>query len=301
MNRYLSDSQLLANSPDFIVMGSLFKASPMEEGGKRILFIEASDESEPDFQNEIVLQQALADQTDYYLKYGNIDLSHYTLMGPSKSPDGKVNPGIPNHLDYEIGKPIEVRLDGAKTYVKAELYQGDSAQAKNANTVWDSLTKQQPPKRWYASVGGAVMRDFNEVKTDPITGKRITVIKKVRWNNIALDSNPINRTVGEVSAAPMAVFAKSLNGFVMKTLDAGGYGTDVATLEGGAALRMDSVDNKPYSYWQDYIAGGIRDKSIPPRQIKQHLISLGFRDQEAEQITNQFLTDLQQHLRNRRK
>lgn len=231
------DAALLASVPDFISVSGLLKATPSEEGGERILFLEASTEDR-DHQNEIVLQKALSDSTPYFKRYGNIDISHYTIIGPRL--------GIPNHLEYEIGRPRDVCVDGKKTFVKAELYRGESVQAKNANMVWDSLTKQKPPMPWYPSVGGAVLA--KSIKIDPDTQDRIAVIERVRWNNIALDRTPVNQSVREVSTAPLGVFAKSLGGFVLKGLTAG-YGTDSATLAGGSALREQSLYGTPANYF----------------------------------------------------
>jgi len=145
----MNDAAMLAEIPEYITLGSAFlKAVPAEEAGERFLYMEASNE-DPDHQHEVVLQKALEDSASYFLRHGNIDLSHYTLLGPKA--------GIANHYEYEIGKPVDVRVQGDRTFVKAQLYKGDSAMARNANMVWDSLTKQSPPARWYPSVGGAVL------------------------------------------------------------------------------------------------------------------------------------------------
>jgi hypothetical protein len=232
------DAELLAAVPDFISVSGLLKSTPVEEKGERFLFLEASNE-DVDHQNEIVLQKALSESTPYFKQYGNIDISHYTIIGPRL--------GIANHLEYEIGRPRDVCVDGKKTFVKAELYRGESAQAKNAGMVWDSLTKQKPPCPWYPSVGGAVLA--KSIKVDPKTNARVAVVEKVRWSNIALDRTPVNQTVREVSTIPLGVFAKSLNGFVMSKGLTSGYGTDSTSLEGGAALREESLYGKPANYF----------------------------------------------------
>jgi hypothetical protein len=226
------DRALLDASPDFISLGGLFKATrPVEDGGQRTLFFEASNE-DLDHQNEIILQRALADSADYYLRHGNVDLSHWSLLGPRA--------GIANPLAYEIGRPLEVHVDGTRTFVKAVLYRGDSAQARNANLVWDSLTRQFPPATYFPSVGGSVLE--KSVKLDPATGGKVAVVTKVRWSNVALDRCPVNKTVPQISTVPVGTFAKSLGGFVIaKSLEAG-YGTDSATLTGGNAVRVQSLD-----------------------------------------------------------
>lgn len=233
----VSDAALLAAVPDFISVGALLKATPHEESGRRILYIEASNEDR-DHQDEVVLQKALADSSDYYLRHGNVDLDHFSILGPKA--------GIPDYMTYEIGKPAEVRATGKSTFVKAELYAGDSPMAKNANMVWESLTKQRPPSRWFPSVGGAVLA--KSIKLDPASGDKVAVIERVRWNNLALSRTPVNKTVPEVSLAPVGTFAKSLGGFVIKALEAS-YATDAVGKTGGAALGVQSLDGAPSSYF----------------------------------------------------
>lgn len=237
----VNDAQLLAQVPDFIRFGGFMKASAALENGERFIYIEASNE-ELDHQNEVVSQDALRAQAEYFLRHGNIDISHYTIMGP------KAN--IPNFMEYEVGKPVDVQFVGKSTFVKAQLYRGDSAMARNADMIWESMTKQSPPARWYASVGGAVLPNGKEIRIDN-DGNRHVVITGVRWNNLALDRCPVNKSVPEISLAPMAVFAKSMGGYILsdihKTLTAG-YGTDSATLTGGGALRTQSLDGAVAGY-----------------------------------------------------
>lgn len=287
----MENENLLGAIPDYISVGGLLKASPMEEGGKRILFIEASNE-DVDHQNEIVLQKALQDSAEYYLRHGNIDLSHYSLLGPKS--------GIANFMEFEIGKPIAVQVDGKRTFVKAELYQGESPMAKNAEMVWDSITKQSPPSRWYPSVGGSVLA--KSVRIDPETTNKVAVIEKVRWNNIALDRCPVNRTVPEVSTAPVGVFAKSLGGIVMaKTLTAG-YGTDSASLTGGGAMRLQSLQGVPVTYldFRDRFADLVRTMRVGKELrdlVRVAVNHLGMPEDTAKRFVTQFIYDLKQRVK----
>lgn len=285
MNEF-NDQYLLAQIPDYLAMGGLLKATPAEEGSHRLLYLEASNE-DIDHHDEIVLQKALGESADYYLRHGNIDLSHYSILG-AKS-------GLSNFMEYEIGKPVDVRVDGNKTFVKAELYTGESPMAKNATMVWDSLTKQKPVSRWFPSVGGVVLS--KSVRIDPATGRKVAVVDKVRWNNIALDRCPVSKTVPEVSAVPAYTFAKSLNGFVVKALEASSS-TDMAQLTGGGALGQQSLDgashSKAYAQTAAIIANRLRTGKLSPRNIKAYLVEhLGFYDDDAEYFSHAFLTDLQ--------
>lgn len=290
----MNDAQLLATVPDFVSFGGLLKASPTTDGDERILFLEASNEG-VDYQDEVVLQKALKDSADYYLRHGNIDLSHFSLLGPKQ--------GIPDFMSYEIGKPIEVKVDGKSTFVKAQLYRGESPMAKNANMVWDSITKQSPPSRWYPSVGGAVLA--KSVKFDPDTRRKVAVIEKVRWNNIALDRCPVNRSVPEVSTAPVGVFAKSLGGFVMaKALEAG-YGTNSATLDGGAAMRKQSLHGAPYSYFdaRERVAKAINAGACKPGMSE--ILSFAHKEfglslDESAEFVERFMRDIHKNLKRRK-
>jgi hypothetical protein len=203
-------------------------------------------------------------------------------------------------MEFEIGKPVAVSVDGKRTFVKAELYQGDSPMAKNANMVWDSLTKQSPPSRWYPSVGGSVLS--KSVRIDPLTNEKVAVIDKVRWNNVALDRCPVNPSVPEVSTAPVGVFAKSLNGFVMaKTLEAG-YGTDSSSLSGAGAMRTQSLYGAPVTYldFRDRFADLIRFRRVgklPRDMVKAAMSCFDLSEDTAERFVTQFLFDINQKVK----
>lgn len=283
----MNDAAMLAEIPEYITLGSAFlKATPAEEAGERFLYMEASNE-DPDHQHEVVLQKALEDSASYFLRHGNIDLSHYTLLGPKA--------GIANHYEYEIGKPVDVRVQGDRTFVKAQLYKGDSAMARNANMVWDSLTKQSPPARWYPSVGGAVLA--KSVRIDPDTKAKVGVVERVRWSNIALDRMPVNKTVPEISTLPVGTFAKSLGGFVIaKALEAG-TATDVAALTGGGALGKQSLDRTIHSYWdfREVLAGALRRGRVQPKPaaLQRYALSLGLDPDAAAEFVERFFHDMQ--------
>lgn len=292
-----SDESLLAAVPEFISVGGLLKATPHEEAGRRIIYFEASNE-DVDHQNEVVLQKALSESSEYYLRHGNIDLSHFTILGPKS--------GIPNFMEYEIGKPKDVQVNGKRTFVKAELYQGDSPMARNANLVWDSLTKQTPASTWFPSVGGAVLA--KSVKVDPKSGDKVAVIERVRWNNVALDRCPVNKSVPTISTAPVGTFAKSLGGFVLsKNLEAG-YGTDSAVLSGAAAMRNQSLDRRIHSYFdfRDKLAGSMRTgkagSNPGARQLVEHATNeFSIPPDQAAEWVERFMRDLKIGLNKRSK
>lgn len=270
------------SATDFLSVSDLFlKARPSEEGGHRFIYLEASNES-LDAQGEVVLAKALSDSADYYLRYGNIDLDHVTQTGPRR--------GIADYARYEIGRPVDVKVDGSATFVKGQIFQGDGPAAANANLFWDSITKLRPPQRWYPSVGGAVI--------DRDASKRL--IKSVRWSNIGLSKTPVNQMVPTVSAVPFGALAKAWGSMGLdldKAMEAG-YGTDSATLADGAALRTQSLDPAVSSYWdfRDRLAGDLRKGRVhasSPAALARHATTaFGLNSADAAEWTERFLADL---------
>lgn len=226
---------------------------PATEGDKRFLYVEASNEA-LDQQGEVILAKALSESAGYYLKYGNFDLDHITQIGQQK--------GIPDYHFFEVGRPVEVQVDNRRTFVKGEVFSGEGPAAERANAFWNSM-QLKPPQRWYPSVGGAVLEKDTKIAKG---GGKCTVIKRVRWTNVGFSKTPVNADVGEVSTIPIGAFnkawgAEGLN--LEKALEAG-YGTDSAQLSGGGALRQQSLEGAPLSYWafRERLAGDLSDKRI---------------------------------------
>lgn len=273
-----------ANTGEFVSFSSFLKATPVEEAGERFIYIEASNEG-VDQQGEIVLSSALAQSAEYYKRYGNLDLDHFTILGPKS--------GIQNPMQYELGKPVEVRIENKHTFVKAQLYTGQSDLARNANMVWESMTAINPPKRWYPSVGGTVLEKSAEF--DPETNTRVMAIKAVRWSNIALSATPVNQHVPTASAAPIGVFAKSMNCFVMKALEAS-YATDVAALTGGGALGTQSLDTGIHSYFdfRERLSAAIRTHQVGRDITNYSIRTFGLSHEQAAEWVEKFLRGIKQ-------
>jgi hypothetical protein len=277
-----NDAEILASCPDFISISGFFKAArPSTEGERRILYFEASNEA-VDQQGEVIAAKALADSTDYYLRFGNVDLEHMSVLGPRL--------GIPDYISYEIGRPVAVKQTGKSTFVKAEIYRGDSAAATKANDFWASVTELQPPKPWYASVAGAILE--KAVTFDPDTKSRKVIVKKVRWQNTALSATPVNDNISVCATVPVGAFAKcQLAGGldIAKALEAG-YGTDSAALTGGAALRRQSLYGAPINYFdfRNRIGRAVTAKGLsmePAKLIEYAVKEFGWsRDEAAEHV-----------------
>lgn len=285
------DARLLASVPELVCVEMMMKATPREEGGERFIYIQASDET-TDAQGEKVMAKALQSSVTTFLKYGSLDLDHIVLMGPRS--------GLANYMEFEIGRPVDVGFEADRTFVKAKLYRGDTPLARNAEMVWDSITKLDPPARWYPSIGGAATQ--KSIRVDPLTKARVPVIEGVRWTNLALSRTPVNQSVPVASAMPIGVFAKSLGGYVLQKGLEAGYGTDVATLEGGAALRQQSLDTHLHNYWgfSEVIAGDLRKGACEPSEaaIVDHAArTYGIRRDKATAWASRFLTDLHEAIR----
>lgn len=285
-----SDSELLRESPDYLSIANMLKATPAQEGGERFVYLEASNET-LDQQGEVVLAKALEESAPYFLKFGNLDIDHYTQIGAKA--------GIPNYELYEIGRPVDVKVRDGRTFVKGQIYSGDGPAAEKANAFWSSLTELNPPARWYPSVGGAVVS--KSVRIDPETKEKRVYIEKVRWTNIGFSKTPVNPNLETVKTVPFGALAKSwcCAGFdVCKALEAG-YGSDVAELSGGGALRKQSLDDGGViSYWdfRDVLASAIRRGKVsggdPAALVGFARKRLGLPDDQAALFVERFLFDL---------
>ena len=280
-----TDAQLLATIPDHIAFGMMLKATPATEGDDRIIYVEASKETK-DIEGEIVLAKALKDSADYFLKFGVVDLDHKSM------PSVAQKFGL-NAEEWAIGQPLDVKFSGDTTIVKAKLYSGDTPLAARAISVWDALTKLNPPARYYASVGGSVLG--REVRVDD-AGNRVPVITKTRWNNLALSLNPVHDGLNVATAVPMGMFAKSLNGYVMsKALDSN-YTTDATAMTGGAALSTQSLDTGIHSYFdfRERLAAAICSHQVGRDITKYAIRTFGLSHDQASEWVEKFLRGIKQ-------
>ena len=295
----MDDTQLLANCPEYLSISSMLKATPKLEGGQRFIYLEASNEA-LDQQNEVVMQKALRDSSEWFLKFGNLDIDHFTLIGAKA--------GIPDYTMYEIGRPVDVSFTGSRTLVKGEIYSGYGPAAERANQFWSSLTEIQPPARWYPSVGGSVMEKSVEVNAK--THNRTAYVKKVRWTNIGFSKTPVNQTVPTVATMPIGTMAKSWGAAgldFMKALEAG-YSTDSANMTGGQALSAQSLDGAPMNYFtfRDTLAAQMKSGQVArnpgARALVEHCKKVfGMSLSDASEYVERFYRDLKNGLNKRSK
>jgi hypothetical protein len=289
-----TDAHINSGMADLLSIEMMLKATPSEERGKRFIYLEASRE-ERDQHNEVVLAKALEDSADHYLKFGNIDLDHKTMPAVAKL-HGITRPDL-----WEIGAPVEVRVDGISTFVKAELFTGATDLAEKANMVWDSMTKLQPARKWYPSVGGKIMK--KSMTLDEKSGDKIAVVSGVRWTNIALSQHPVNQHVGGIATIPFGVLAKSWSADgldIAKALEAS-YATDAGSKTGGAAFGQQSLDtgrHAPASYFEfrEGLAGALRSGAAKDQSanglVQYATGNFSLSHDEAADWVDRFLSDL---------
>lgn len=285
------------NTDDMIRVDMMLKAHAQAEGGKRYIFLEASNEG-LDQTNEKIMCKALAESTDLFLKFGNIDIDHFTVIGQ------KLGMSLKEAKSYEIGRPVDVKIDGSTTFVKAQLYEGSGPMAENANMVWESMTMINPPQRWYPSVGGAILAKSQQV--DPETQQKVTMVDKVRWTNIALSQTPVNQHLRTASLSPIGTLTKSLGGIVMSKALEASYCTDVSQLTGGGALGVQSLDTGVHSVYgyeafRDTLSACLLSGLLPTMTLDGLIAycaaEFTMSPVEAADWVNRFLSDLKLQLR----
>ena len=200
----------------------------VDDFGNYLFEVEASNEN-LDLQNQIVLQNALMESKEEFLKGGVISYSHL-----HKRKDEKGNVIADDSMI--IGEPVDVLFDEKtkKTIVKGKLY----ATNEKAKDIIKMLKAGSTRVR--ASVGSIFPKVIKNVKTG------VEKITHVLWNDLALTTMPVNNTVGyAVFAKSMtsAQFVESLPIEIKKSLCAG-YNTDSATTTGGQALIPEDTNTK---------------------------------------------------------
>jgi hypothetical protein len=267
-----------------------FKAVPAEEhASERVVYLEASSEDE-DLQGETILRSALWASRAYFVKRGNLDIDHLSVLGRKL--------GVRRYWEYEIGRPTDVRKDG-KIWVRGYLYEG----CEHADSVWRSF-HYKPPQVWFASVSGAILA------RDSLDQTKIT---EVRWNNLALTREPVNHKLrSSVSTRPIGPFGKGHLTLVgreefAKALTAG-YGSDAGALTGGAALRRESLagasSRTRYREFRRLASRRVLSrqmaKTFTRGDLRTWALDCGYDDESAAMVADQFFKDLVSDLKNRR-
>lgn len=257
-----------------------------DDFGNYIFEVEASNEN-LDLQNQIVLQRALMESKDEFLKGGVISFDHL-----HKRKDEKGN--VISDPSMVIGEPIDVYFDeeNKKTIVKGKLYSTNDKAKELIKMLKAGSTRVR------ASVGGIFPQIVKNVKNG------VEKIVHVLWNDLALTTSPVNNTVGS------AVFAKSMSAAefveylpieIKKSLCAG-YNTDSATKTGGQALIPEDTSTKTVDI-SEAKKSDVNEEEIIERLVDlakrgringendaaKFLVSNGIAKDKAEQITREII------------
>ena len=242
-SRYLCDLELVAQFENFVVelawsgaMGDTNRqiylnlvirksAGKTDEFGNYIFEVEASNEN-VDLQDQIVLQNALMETKDEFLRDGVISYDHL-----HKQTDA--NGLVISDPSMVIGEPIDVTFDTKtkSTVVKGKLYVTNEKAKEIIKMLKAGSTRLR------ASVGGIFPKIIKDAKSG------IEKITHVLWNDLALTVAPVNNSVGSASlvkSLSAQEFVSSLPEEIKKALSAG-YGTDASAMSGGRALIPENV------------------------------------------------------------
>lgn len=193
-------------------------AGRTDEYGNYIFEVEASNEN-LDLQKQIVLQRALLESKDNFLKYGVISNDHQHRRTDANGASITDNSQI-------IGEPMDIRTEGTSTYVVGKLYHSNEHAQEFIRLLKDGSTRVR------ASIGGIF------AETEPDAEAENGKVTHVLWNDLALTMMPVNNTVGH------AEFVRSMDsGEFVKALSAG-HGTDHAAFSGGRAAVPEDAGGK---------------------------------------------------------
>jgi hypothetical protein len=236
----------------------LSKALETDEKGNYIIECEASNEN-LDYDGQIVLQRALLDSKDYFLKNGVISYDHRHLHA---------DPDDPNWTPekYIIGEPIDVYSRGKHTFVKAKLYKSNPLVQEIVQKLKDGSTRLK------TSVGGRKPQIVTE--WDQRLGRIVEKVAKVQWDELAITFKPVNQTLEPVELSGMA-FVKSLQA---------GFATDSAGMTGGQAMVRQDLEKKRKPHKMAVVMGFATGDLKDVKEAKQFLMNRGYSAEEADDI-----------------
>lgn len=166
----------------------LIKAS-VDKDQKRIVDVESSVEK-TDTEGDLILQSALLDSAESFIKNGHLDIDHLSEIG------GRL--GLKDPESYIVGRPTKVWNGGEKrTFVRGEIMRssdGTHNPEKNRyDAFWDSL-QSDPPVLWRASIYGFPLPGEIEDCTDRVceSGAWRYIVKGIDWKSLAFTRNPMN-------------------------------------------------------------------------------------------------------------
>lgn len=160
--------------------------------GNRIITMEASNEY-VDGEGDIILQKALLDSSESFLKSGHLDIDHLSEIGLSV--------GIDNPSKYIVGVPTEVfDMGERRTGIKGEIFRNPDGSFDpdkyQYDMIWHSL-QLTPPVRWRASIYGypksGMVKDCSRETCE--SGATRFLVEGLDWRSLAFTKNPMNDSI----------------------------------------------------------------------------------------------------------
>jgi hypothetical protein len=183
------------------------------DAGRRLVECEVSNEK-VDSEGDVILQKALLNSAESFLKRGHVDLDHLSEIGAS------LNPPIKDPESYIVGRPVTVKdLGEGRTGVVTEIFRSaDGVSRPEINrfdAFWESLQKT-PPVVWRASIYGFPLAGEVEdcSKATCSTGAARWLVKGLDWRSLAFTRTPVN---DNITGYAQIVAAKSWVGIIAKS------------------------------------------------------------------------------------
>jgi hypothetical protein len=139
--------------------------------------IEASNEN-VDLHGQTVLQSALLDAKDNFLKDGVISVDH-------KHRKRLTNKQVRNDERYVIGEPLSVYTSGHSTWVRGKLYKYNPL----AKIIIELLRRESNKPK--ASIAGF----FPQISIASDGKQTVTAF---RWDDVSITTNPVNNSLSPV-------------------------------------------------------------------------------------------------------
>ena len=187
----------------------LIKASTQD--GRRIVELEASVEK-CDLEGDVILQSALMNSRDSFLRSGHLDIEHYSEIGD------RLDPPIPNPSSYIVGRPIDLLdLGNGRTGVVGEIAKSNDGSfrpdLRQYDMLWESLNRT-PPVKWLASVYGyPIPEEVVDCTSSTCThGATRYLVRGLDLRSLAFCKNPMNNhIVGAARVVSQKSFVTALS------------------------------------------------------------------------------------------
>lgn len=191
----------MINANDLVIVdiGTVVKAEP-GPNGERLVAVEASNEKE-DAEGDVILQKALLDSSDTFLKSGHLDIDHLSEIGHRL--------GIQDPQRYIVGYPNSVHdIGDCRTAVKGTIFKNKDGSVDPTKYVYDQFwtsLNTDPPTKWRASIYG-IAKELGEKP-----GIKRHVVKEIEWKSLAFTRRPVNQSLkGEASIITAKSFVEEL-------------------------------------------------------------------------------------------